>query len=76
MIVSALKSQLETFRSEAIKYRDLYAESLEGPMPEDPTRTRAALGKLSDTLLRQLGLLRPYLEALNAAWTLGVYGRS
>src|SRR5881392_771063 len=34
MIVSALKSQLEIFRSEVIQYRDLWGESLEQPLPD------------------------------------------
>jgi hypothetical protein len=74
MIVSALKSQLETFRSQVIEYRDLWADSLEGPLPDYPVRNFEALKALSDPLLRQLGLLRPYLEALHASWTLMATG--
>jgi hypothetical protein len=75
MIVSALRKQLETFRSQVIEYRDLWGDSLEQPLPDYPVRNFEELKTLGDTLLRQLGLLRPYLEALHSAWTLGVAGK-
>ena len=76
MIVSDLKSQLEAFRSQAIEYRRLWGNSLEGPLPDYPVRNIKKLEELANAILRQLGLLRPYLEALHAAWTLQVYGKS
>jgi len=76
MIVSALKTQLESFRSQVVQYRSLWGDSLEEPLPDYPVKNFEALEELSDTLLRQLGRLRPYLEALHGAWTLEAYGRS
>jgi len=76
VIVSDLKNQLETFRSQAIGYRKLWGSSLEGPLPDYPVRNVEAIEELADALLRQLGLLRPYLEALHAVWILRVHGKS
>ena len=70
MKVSELKEQLEKFAREVVGYRDLWGESLEGPLPDYPVKNFDELNKQSASLLRQLGLLRPYLEDLHSTWVL------
>ena len=76
MIVSDLKQRLESFHARVVEYRKKWNDSLEDPLPDYPATNIEHLNTLSGQLLRELGLLRPYLEDLHGMWTLEVYGRA
>jgi len=72
MTVSRLKAHFERFRRELIEHRDLWNQSLEEGIPDYPVENIDALKAQTESLLRQLGLLRPYMEDLHSSWILGV----
>jgi len=68
MKVTELQNELETFRRELIKYRDLWNESLEPPLPDYPVENIEELQSRAAALLRRLGRLRAYMEELHSSW--------
>jgi hypothetical protein len=62
---------LEKFRRDLIAHRNLWSKSLDEHLPEYPITNRKSLESQADSLFRQLGLLRPYMEELHSTWILG-----
>ena len=71
MTVSVLKAHFERFRRELIEHRDLWNRSLEEGIPDYPIANIDTLKAQTESLLRQLGFLRPYMEDLHSSWILG-----
>jgi hypothetical protein len=62
MRVRALKQKIETFRTELAAHRELWSRSLDRTLPDYPVSNGRELERQADSLSRQLGLLRPYIE--------------
>ena len=76
MTVYELSSRIEKFRAELDEHFNLWGESLNGTIPEYPIRNVERIRKQYDSLARQLGTLRPYLERLGLPSIMGnAYGR-
>ena len=73
MRVRALKQKIETFRTELAAHRELWSRSLDRTLPDYPVSNGRELEREADSLSRQLGLLRPYIERFVAPDLLPVF---
>lgn len=70
MKASDLVAELETFRQALRKHEQLWGKSLAQPIPDYPVKNIAQLREQSESLNRQLGRLRPYIELYEKNWTM------
>jgi len=62
MKVRELKTKIEVFRDELRDHRALWGQSLNRTIPEYPVKNIPELERQTDSLSRQAGLLRPYID--------------
>lgn len=75
MTVGELASRIEKFHAELSKHFDLWQQSLEQPLPDQPVRNITKLSQQCGSLSRQLGVLRPYIVRLGLPTAMGTgYG--
>jgi len=74
MKVSELSSRIEKFRNALIEHADLWKQSLDHVLPDYPIANGAKLREQLDSLARQLGGLRPYIDKFDLPSMMGVAG--
>ena len=76
MKVSELISRVQRFHDDLEAHFDLWRQSLQQPLPDYPVRNNAELREQMNSLARQLGTLRPYIEKVTQTTTMGVMGQT
>jgi hypothetical protein len=76
MKVRELMSRVQKFHDDLATHFDLWQQSLDQPLPDYPVRNVEKLREQTNSLARQLGTIRPYIETLAQSTRMGVMGQS
>jgi hypothetical protein len=71
MKVRDLCRRIQSFHHDLQAHYELWGESLEQPLPDYPVKNVSTLRQQTSALARQLGTLKPYLEALGLPTIMG-----